>query len=315
MNTLLMGETDRPLANPFELNCVADSYDLPRNRGQAGVTMLRQGRFCYPAVFGSSGGGNFLKIMERLDTIREEVATLLEAGCGVGALYEVLRMNSFVQSYTGLDYSANHIDRARRHYPEARFVLGSATALPFEADAFDFVFENNMFPFLIGIEQAIREMVRVARKYVLFQCHATPIPGGVYCFQPMFIRATTQKRNDGTFDVFLPDAIDPLLRPHRLIPGLIRPTPDGGAKLAVAKVKKVFINIDLMKAVLNSLPVEIVEEKRTPGNFPVIMTAALASRNTAETMAGYPDDSRVTDDDVLVDIKGMDAFFFLRKKA
>jgi SAM-dependent methyltransferase len=58
---------------------------------------------------------------------------LLEVGCGAGALLWCLR-DSGARLFA-VDYSARHIDHARRAIPEATFHVGEAASLPFEADA------------------------------------------------------------------------------------------------------------------------------------------------------------------------------------
>lgn len=297
--------------NPFELDWVADSYDLSLARGQ--VALRKDGRFSYPAVFGSSGGENFVDIMKDLDTVATADMRFLEAGCGVGAFFEVLRMNGFGQSYTGLDFSQEHIRRAAAHYPAGRFMVGSADSLPFENRHFDVVFENNLFPFLIDPLRAVREMVRVSRGFIRMVCHATPIRGGVYCGQPIYTPVTVEKGGDGETRHVLSESIAPELRPAHLMPKLMKETGTGGMKLVLAKVRKHYVNIDDLQATLAGLPVKILRSRVSPvGRYPAVMTPDLVRDNSRARLESLPE-GRATDEDVLLDVDGMDAFYWLRR--
>ncbi len=299
--------------NPFEYDCVADSYDLVRARKQ--VVFQQDGRFKYPAVFGSSGGGNFVNIMRDLESVATDSMRFLEVGCGVGAFYEVLRMNGFKQSYTGLDYSAEHIRRASAYYPEASFTVGSAVKLPFADESFDVVFENNLFPFLVDPLQAIREMARVSRGFIRIVCHATPIRGGVYCGQPIYTPVTVESNEEGVSGYVLAETIAPAMRPQKILPKLMRATGPATMKLVLAQVHKYYVNVDDLEKAIAALPARVIRSHRSPvGKYPAVMTLELTRHNSRERLLERPD-GKVTEDDVLIDIDGMDVFYMLGKQA
>ena len=77
---------------------------------------------------------------------------ILEIGSGRGYLQDV------VENYTGLDISAS----VARFYHK-KFVLGSATALPFPDNSFDGVWSIWVFEHVPNPEQAFREARRVTR--------------------------------------------------------------------------------------------------------------------------------------------------------
>ncbi len=77
---------------------------------------------------------------------------VLEIGSGRGYLQDV------AEDYTGLDISAN----VRRFYHK-KFVLGSATALPFPDNSFDGAWSVWVFEHIPNPEQALRECRRVMR--------------------------------------------------------------------------------------------------------------------------------------------------------
>ncbi len=63
---------------------------------------------------------------------------VLDIGCGNGRFYPLLKEREV--EYVGLDNSEGLLAEARRLHPEANFVEGDATALPFPNAAFDIAF-------------------------------------------------------------------------------------------------------------------------------------------------------------------------------
>lgn len=103
-----------------------------------------------------------LRIEEQVAAFAKEFnlssRAVLEIGSGRGYLQDV------VENYTGLDISPS----VARFYHK-KFVLGSATALPFADDSFDGVWSIWVFEHVPNPEQAFREARRVTRdKGVLF---------------------------------------------------------------------------------------------------------------------------------------------------
>lgn len=99
--------------------------------------------------------------------------SILDVGCGVGhylrSLKNRLTCNFF---YTGVDNSPLYIELAEKAYPgrdRVNFHKGDIYQLPFSQKSFDIVMANNVFLHLRSIEQPLRELHRVARKYVLIR--------------------------------------------------------------------------------------------------------------------------------------------------
>ena len=63
---------------------------------------------------------------------------VLDVGCGNGRLYPVLKERQI--DYTGIDYSAGLLKEAIRLHPDANFLVGDATKLPFPDKSFDIIF-------------------------------------------------------------------------------------------------------------------------------------------------------------------------------
>jgi ubiquinone/menaquinone biosynthesis C-methylase UbiE len=99
---------------------------------------------------------------------------VLEVGCGSGYYSAVLGylLHGDLR-YCGLDYSNAMIDRARASYPSIPFVVGDATNLPYDAKAFDIVFNGVSLMHIVDYRAAIREAARVASRYCVF--HSVPV--------------------------------------------------------------------------------------------------------------------------------------------
>lgn len=85
---------------------------------------------------------------------------ILDVGCGNGYFTHYLQKWGQV---VGLDYS----DPMLRLNPSTSLVLGSALELPFADHTYDIVFEANLLHHLESPVQAIVEMRRVSRAYVV----------------------------------------------------------------------------------------------------------------------------------------------------
>lgn len=69
---------------------------------------------------------------------------ILEIGCGPGALCESLHRWYPCTRITGLDRDSNFIDFARKNSPDIEYILGDATALPFDDGSFDVTISNTV---------------------------------------------------------------------------------------------------------------------------------------------------------------------------
>ena len=88
---------------------------------------------------------------------------ILEVGCGAGAVLALLQDSG--AALAGVDYSAPHIEIARRAVPSADLHACEANSLPFDDGAFDGVFSHGVFLYFGDLAYAARvleEMTRVA---------------------------------------------------------------------------------------------------------------------------------------------------------
>jgi len=89
--------------------------------------------------------------------------TVVDVGCGTGALTAVLADIVGAGRVAGADPSAPFVEQARARVPGADLRVAQAEALPFDDDSFDVAVSQLVFHFVSDPAEAVREMVRVTR--------------------------------------------------------------------------------------------------------------------------------------------------------
>jgi ubiquinone/menaquinone biosynthesis C-methylase UbiE len=90
--------------------------------------------------------------------------TLLDVGCGTGALLSRAQAIAGADQLTGVDLSPSMLAHARAQLPvEVALHSADAAALPFADASFDVVASCNVFHYIREPVRALTEMVRVVR--------------------------------------------------------------------------------------------------------------------------------------------------------
>lgn len=162
------------MKTPYDLTSVAETYRAAHIRSNFASTHL------------SFVAQNINVQLERGGTVR-----VLDVGCGAGGGYKLLNDRLIGGrgrlDYVGIDESATQIDLAiadHRDNGSARFLSGSAEALPFPDNSFDTVFECRLFQFVTAPLKILAEMVRTARDVAIatLYTHEHNLPG----FHPFY---------------------------------------------------------------------------------------------------------------------------------
>jgi ubiquinone/menaquinone biosynthesis C-methylase UbiE len=142
---------------------------------------------------------------------------VLEIGCGPGDFaFWIFNKHddrdSTLTDYIGVDVSREVISEANSRYPHRNFVVASAYALPFEDESFDFVIACEVLEHLERPDDALREIERVCKDYLLVSVPREPLwsslnmlrgkyimtfgntPGHVQNFTIRAVRKLVQKR-------------------------------------------------------------------------------------------------------------------------
>lgn len=86
----------------------------------------------------------------------------LEVGCGLG--YFSHKAYELGAGVTGVDIGSSLIKINRGKTPDARFIVASASKLPFEDELFDVVLSTEVIEHVDKQEKALKEMIRVLKK-------------------------------------------------------------------------------------------------------------------------------------------------------
>ncbi len=116
---------------------------------------------------------NKIEVIKALDNIVSKLGldcTVLEVGCGAGHFLWVVKDKA--RKLIGLDFSPHMLKLTRKQFSKVDIELelkqGSCWALPFPDGYVDFSFNIDVNMHIGGSWEAIKEMIRVSRKYILF---------------------------------------------------------------------------------------------------------------------------------------------------
>jgi ubiquinone/menaquinone biosynthesis C-methylase UbiE len=94
------------------------------------------------------------------------IESALELGCGYGRMLQILD-ESGISNISGLDISPHQVQAAKRLVPRADLQIHDVqTSLPFDDDSFDLVYTSEVLMHIPDAAPIIKEMIRVAKKYV-----------------------------------------------------------------------------------------------------------------------------------------------------
>ncbi|WP_339383424.1 class I SAM-dependent methyltransferase [Oculatella sp. LEGE 06141] len=116
----------------------------------------------FPSVFYQASHQRLLDYVTLPDA-----ATVLDLGCGTGKLLDRLAAQFSQMQGTGLDFSAEMLQQARRanrHRPRLLYVQGHAEALPFADAQFDAVFSSFSFLHYLNPVRVLQEVHRTLRR-------------------------------------------------------------------------------------------------------------------------------------------------------
>ncbi|WP_369174967.1 class I SAM-dependent methyltransferase [Streptomyces sp. R28] len=104
------------------------------------------------------------KLMEIYGEKRVEI---LDCGVMSGTTFAKLKEAGLDFDYTGIDVGEPLVKSCRERFPEARWEQMNVLDLSFSGDSFDVVNCRHLLEHLPYYETAVREMFRVARRYVV----------------------------------------------------------------------------------------------------------------------------------------------------
>lgn len=117
---------------------------------------------------------NFEKTLAK-EIKKLKVSSILDAGCGEGFTLEFLRKQGIGKAYEGIDFLKTAIGIGKKVHPKVTLKQASIYELPYKANAFDLVLCTEVLEHLEKPRDAVKELFRVSKKYVLVSVPNEPI--------------------------------------------------------------------------------------------------------------------------------------------
>lgn len=100
---------------------------------------------------------------------------VLDAGCGEGFMSRfILEKLNGKAEITGLEYTSEAIETAKKMSSDIRYVQGDITAMPFETDSFDIVICTEVLEHLNEPDSALSELLRVSKDTLIISVPHEP---------------------------------------------------------------------------------------------------------------------------------------------
>jgi ubiquinone/menaquinone biosynthesis C-methylase UbiE len=90
---------------------------------------------------------------------------IIELGCGMSRFLDVARI-SFKECY-GIDFSPKTIQKARKEFPEVKYLVSDATKTPFDDNYFDVAVAGELIEHLEEPKALVQEMSRIAKTIII----------------------------------------------------------------------------------------------------------------------------------------------------
>jgi len=116
---------------------------------------------------------NFYKKLFSL-VVNLPIDTVLDAGCGEGFTLSRLRKHKIGKQLLGIDSAAAAINLGKKLFPFINFKRENIYSLPYKNNFFDLVICCEVLEHLSDPERAIKEIVRVSKKFCLLSVPNEP---------------------------------------------------------------------------------------------------------------------------------------------
>jgi len=122
---------------------------------------------------------NFYKsLIEMLKQVQHDkdyvIKTILDAGCGEGFTLNKLYQEEMGEELEGIDGSEEAISIGKKIHPHLSLKRASIYKLPYKDSSFDLVLSTEVLEHLEEPEKALKEIIRVSRKYILLSVPNEP---------------------------------------------------------------------------------------------------------------------------------------------
>lgn len=116
------------------------------------------------------------------------VSSVLDAGCGEGFTLSMLSKAHAAKKLEGIDFSKQAIQLGKKQFPYLSLTQGDIYKLPYKDNSFELVICSEVLEHLDMPEKAVREVLRVSKKYVIFSVPNEPFFMGARLAKGMNIK-------------------------------------------------------------------------------------------------------------------------------
>lgn len=114
----------------------------------------------------------YKNVFSLLQSIR--VDSIIDVGAGEGFTLHRLQEKGIGKKLEGIEYQKRAIDLGKKQYPKVVLKQGSIYELPYKANTFDLVLCTEVLEHMDDPEKALKELVRVSKKYLLLSVPNEP---------------------------------------------------------------------------------------------------------------------------------------------
>lgn len=114
----------------------------------------------------------FRNLVELIKT--KKVDSILDVGCGEGFTLNRLREQKIGNKLEGIEYLKTAIELGKKMYPDIKIKQGNIYNLPYADNSFDLVLCTEVLEHLEDPEKGLKELVRVAKKYLIISVPNEP---------------------------------------------------------------------------------------------------------------------------------------------
>ena len=107
-------------------------------------------------------------------TQAKTVDSILDVVCGEGFTLNSLKENGIGKRLEGIEYLQAAIDLGKKTYPDIKIIKCTIYELPYKDNSFDLVLCTEVLEHLESPEKALKELVRVSKKYLVISVPNEP---------------------------------------------------------------------------------------------------------------------------------------------
>jgi ubiquinone/menaquinone biosynthesis C-methylase UbiE len=116
---------------------------------------------------------NFYEVLEK-EVGKMGAGSVLDAGCGEGFSLDRLRKAGLGKDLIGIDFSKKAIAIGQKLFPDLAIKEGDIYGLDFKDNSFDLVLCTEVLEHLEDPQRALKELIRVSKKYLLLSVPNEP---------------------------------------------------------------------------------------------------------------------------------------------